>query len=143
MKGGAYGVRCAFLDSGIGFITSYRDPNLEATDRVYQGIPEYLRNYDADERDMMKYIIGTISDLDIPLTPRDWGDRSYAAYMTGTTQADKQKERDEILAADPEKIRGAAAMVEAVLSDGRICALGSEEKIGQSGNLFEHIKTLK
>ncbi len=143
VKGGAYGVRCAFLDSGIGFITSYRDPNLEATDRVYQGIPEYLRNYDADERDMMKYIIGTISDLDIPLTPRDWGDRSYAAYMTGTTQADKQKERDEILAADPEKIRRAAAMVEAVLSDGRICALGSEEKIGQSGNLFEHIKTLK
>lgn len=143
VKGGAYGVKCAFLDSGIGFLSSFRDPNLSETDQVYQGVPDYLRNYDADERDMMKYIIGTISSLDIPLTPRDQGDRSYAAYMTGTTQEDKQRERDEVLAADPAKVRETAAMVEAVLSDARICALGSEEKIGQSGKLFEHIRTLK
>lgn len=143
VKGGAYGVKCAFLDSGIGFLSSFRDPNLSETDQVYQGVPDYLRNYDADERDMMKYIIGTISSLDIPLTPRDQGDRSYAAYMTGTTQEDKQRERDEVLAADPAKVRETAAMVEAVLSDARICALGSEEKIGQSGKLFEHIRTLQ
>lgn len=143
VKGGAYGVKCAFLDSGIGFLSSFRDPNLSETDQVYQGVPDYLRNYDADERDMMKYIIGTISSLDIPLTPRDQGDRSYAAYMTGTTQEDKQRERDEVLAADPAKVRETAAMVEAVLSDARICALGSEEKIGQSGKLFDHIRTLK
>lgn len=91
----------------------------------------------------MKYIIGTISSLDIPLTPRDQGDRSYAAYMTGTTQEDKQRERDEVLDADPAKVRETAAMVEAILSDARICALGSEEKIGQSGKLFEHIRTLQ
>lgn len=143
VKGGAYGVKCAFMDSGIGFVTSFRDPNLEATDQVYEGIPAYLRNYEADERDMMKYIIGTISDLDIPLTPRDQGDRSYAAYMTGTIQEDKQRERDEVLATDPAKVREAAAMMEAVLSDGKICALGSEEKIEQSQELFEHIRTLK
>lgn len=143
VKGGAYGVKCAFLDSGIGFLSSFRDPNLSETDQVYQGVPDYLRNYDADERDMMKYIIGTISSLDIPLTPRDQGDRSYAAYMTGTTQEDKQRERDEVLDADPAKVRETAAMVEAILSDARICALGSEEKIGQSGKLFEHIRTLQ
>ena len=143
VKGGAYGVKCAFLDSGIGFLTSFRDPHLKATDRVYQGIPDYLRNYEADERDMMKYIIGTISDLDVPLTPRDQGDRSYAAYMTGMTQEIKQKERDEVLAADQEKVRETAAMVDAILSDGKICALGSEEKVGQSQELFGHIRTLK
>lgn len=142
VKGGAYGVKCAFLDSGIGFLSSYRDPNLSATDQVYRGVPDYLRSYEADERDMMKYIIGTISGLDVPLTPRDLGDRSYAAYMTGTTQEDKQRERDEVLAADPAKVREAAAMVDAVLSDGKICVLGSEEKIKQSEGLFDHIRTL-
>ena len=135
-------MKCAFLDSGIGFLSSYRDPNLSATDQVYRGVPDYLRNYEADERDMMKYIIGTISGLDVPLTPRDLGDRSYAAYMTGTTQEDKQRERDEVLTADPAKVREAAAMVDAVLSDRKICVLGSEEKIKQSEGLFDHIRTL-
>jgi hypothetical protein len=92
---------------------------------------------------MMKYIIGTISDMDIPLTPRGAGERSFAAYMTGVTFEDKQRERDEVLATDNEKIRMAAAMVEALLSDGKICVLGGEEKVQQAKELFGAVRTLK
>ncbi len=143
VKGGAYGVMCAFMDTGIGYMVSYRDPNLSETNNVYKGVPEYLRSFDVDERDMMKYIIGTISDMDIPLTPRGAGERSFAAYMTGVTFEDKQRERDEVLATDNEKIRMAAAMVEALLSDGKICVLGGEEKVQQAKELFGAVRTLK
>lgn len=143
VKGGAYGVMCAFLEEGIGYFTSYRDPNLAETNEVYKKIPEYLENFDADERDMMKYIIGTISDMDTPLTPRAKGERSYLAYKTGTTLEDKQKEREEVLSTDKEKIRAAASMIKAILSDEYICALGGEEKIKQAENLFESVRTLK
>ncbi|MBO5487111.1 MAG: insulinase family protein, partial [Eubacterium sp.] len=143
VKGGAYGVMCAFLTEGIGYMMSYRDPNLEETNEVYNKIPEYLENFDADERDMMKYIIGTISDMDTPLTPRAKGERSYLAYKTKTTKEQKQKERDEVLAADKEKIREAAAMIRAILSDGYICALGGEEKMKQAEELFETVRVLK
>ena len=143
VKGGAYGVMCAFLEEGIGYLTSYRDPNLSETNEVYEKLPEYLENFDADERDMMKYIIGTISDMDTPLTPRAKGERSYLAYKTGTTLEDKQRERDEVLSADKEKIRAAAGMIKAILSDGYICALGGEERIKQEENLFESVRTLK
>ena len=30
----------------------------------------YLKNFDEDERDMTKYVIGAISNLDTPRTPR-------------------------------------------------------------------------
>lgn len=143
VKGGAYGVMCAFLTEGIGYMMSYRDPNLEETNEVYNKIPEYLEHFDADERDMMKYIIGTISDMDTPLTPRGKGERSYLAYKTKTTIEQKQKERDEVLAADKEKIREAAAMIRAILSDGYICALGGEEKMKQAEKLFETVRVLK
>lgn len=143
VKGGAYGVMCGFLDNGRGYMVSYRDPNLAETNQVYEGVPQYLKNFDADERDMMKYIIGTVSELDTPLTPRAKGRRSYSAYLTGTTQEDVQKERDEVLGATAEKVKETAATVEAILSDGCICALGSEEKIQQAEDLFDTVRTLK
>lgn len=142
VKGGAYGVMCAFGDDGNGFMVSYRDPNLLETNEVYQGVPEYLAHFDADERDMMKYIIGTVSDLDTPLTPRAKGRRSGNAYLTGVTMEDVQRERDEVLAADADKIRGTAKTVEAVLSDGYVCALGSEAKIKEAASLFDTVRVL-
>lgn len=143
VKGGAYGVMCAFAEEGVGYLMSYRDPNLAETNEVYNHIPDYLDAFDADERDMMKYIIGTISDMDTPLTPRAKGERSYYAFMTETQFEEKQRERDEVLATDSAKIREAAAMIRAILSDGYICALGSEEKVEQCKELFDSVRTLK
>lgn len=142
VKGGAYGVMCAFGDDGNGYMVSYRDPNLLETNDVYKGIPEFLSGFEADEREMMKYIIGTVSDIDMPMTPKAKGRRSANAYMTGITFEDMQRERDEILAADAEKVREAAKTVEAVLSDGALCAIGSEAKIKQAEHLFDTIRVL-
>ena len=142
VKGGAYGVMCAFGDDGNGYMVSYRDPNLTETNQVYEGVPLYLQQFAVDEREMMKYIIGTISEMDTPLTPREKGRRSFHAYMTDMTMEDAQRERDEVLTADEEKIHEVAELVEAILADGYICALGSEEKIEQAEELFDTIKVL-
>ncbi|MCR5691855.1 MAG: insulinase family protein, partial [Eubacterium sp.] len=143
VKGGAYGVMCSFTPSGYGSLMSYRDPNLENTNEVYKKIPDYLDEFDADERDMMKYIIGTISDLDTPLTPRTKGARSYQAYQLGITLEEKQRERQEVLATDQAKVRQAAAMVRAVLEDEKICTIGGEEKVEAAADLFDHVRVLK
>ena len=91
VKGGAYGCMSSFGKSGDAYFVSYRDPNLEKTNQVYEGIPEYLENFTATERDMTKYIIGTISDLDMPLTPSTAGSRSLHAYISGITDEEVQR----------------------------------------------------
>ena len=142
VKGGAYGVMCAFTDMGNGYMVSYRDPNLAETNEVFEKVPDYLESFDADERDMMKYIIGTVSELDTPLTPRAEGRRSSQAWLTDITFEQIQKERDEVLSADCEQVREAAKMVSAVLSDGYICAIGSEGKVEDAKDLFNEIRVL-
>ena len=67
--GGAYGCMSNFGRSGTGCLVSYRDPKLAATDKIYEGIPEYLKNFSIDERDMTKYVIGAMSSVDTPLSP--------------------------------------------------------------------------
>ncbi|MBP3543558.1 MAG: insulinase family protein, partial [Lachnospiraceae bacterium] len=136
VKGGAYGCMSGFYRNGDSYFVSYRDPNLEKTNEVFEGIPEFVENFTVDERDMDKYIIGTISDIDQPLTPKAKAGRALSAYMTGLTYEKMQKEREEILAASQESIRALAPMLKAVIDDDIVCAVGNAEKIGES-ELFE------
>ncbi len=142
VKGGAYGCMNSYSRSGDMYFTSYRDPNLKNTLEIYKKAPEYIRNFDPDERDMTKYIIGTISDIDVPLTPRAKGSRSMSAYLSHDRLEFIQKERDEILSAGREDIRKLAPYVESMIEDGHICVLGGEETIEKEKELFDTTESL-
>lgn len=142
VKGGAYGCMSGFGRSGEGYFVSYRDPNLEETDKVYEGIVEYLENFQVDERDMTKYVIGTISALDTPLNPSGKGARGLSAYLSGVTNEMLQQERNEVLYAQTEDIRKLAGIVKAVLNTGSFCTIGNEEKIEACKELFVETKNL-
>ena len=142
VKGGAYGCMNTFLRSGESYFVSYRDPNLSDTLDVYDRIPEYIKSFSPDERDMTKYIIGTFSALDTPMNPEAKGSRSLSAYLEGITYEQIQKERNEILNAQPEDIRRLADLVEAVLKKDSICVIGNENMIKESAGLFESVEKL-
>lgn len=142
VKGGAYGCMNTFLRSGESYFVSYRDPNLSDTLDVYDRIPEYIKSFSPDERDMTKYIIGTFSALDTPMNPEAKGSRSLSAYLEGITYEQIQKERNEILNAQPKDIRRLADLVEAVLKKDSICVIGNENMIKESAGLFENVEKL-
>ena len=142
VKGGAYGCMCAFGRSGDSYFVSYRDPNLEKTIEAYQGASAFVRNFHADERTMTKFIIGAVSEIDMPLTPALKGARSLTAYMTHMTLEETQRERDELLEATPEKIRGLADYLDAFLSYDCLCVVGNEDKIRERKDMFLRLEHL-
>ena len=142
VKGGAYGCMSGFTRRGDGYFVSYRDPNLTKTNQVYEGIPSYLENFQVDEKEMTKYIIGTFSGVDAPLTPAGKTGRSATAWLTGITEEMLQKEREEILNATPEDIRNLSGIVKAVLADDVLCVIGNEEKLKEEKELFMELKNL-
>ncbi len=143
VKGGAYGCMCGFSSvTGNGYFTSYRDPNLKETNEIFEKAVEYVRNFTAEERDLTKYIIGTISGIDTPRTPSMKGNISMSLYLSGTTWEDKQRERNEILNVTQEDIRGLSGIIKAILDGGNICVIGNENKIEANKDLFLEVKTL-
>ena len=142
VKGGAYGCMSSFGRSGEGYMVSYRDPNMAKTNEIYEGIPDYLRSFTIDERDMTKYVIGTISDVDTPLTPSLKGSRNLSAYLSGVTDEMIQREREEILDVTQEDIRNLADIVQAVLDTGALCVIGNDEQIKADRAMFGEIKNL-
>ncbi len=142
VKGGAYGCMCGFSKSGECYFVSYRDPNLGKTNAVFEKAAENIRGFEADERTMTQYIIGAVSDLDIPMNPAALGLFSLSAYMTGVTQEMLQQERDELLATTKEDIRALAEYIDAFISDDYLCVVGNAEKIKEEADLFMHVENL-
>jgi len=142
VKGGAYGCMCGFGRNGSAYFVSYRDPNLGQTIDVYERAADFIANYDANERTMTQYIIGTFSNLDIPLTASGKGRRSKEAYMRGITFDMLQKERDEVLGVLPEDIRGLAKYIRAFMEEEFLCVVGNEQKIQEEADKFMKIENL-
>ncbi|MCM1039563.1 MAG: insulinase family protein [Ruminococcus sp.] len=142
VKGGAYGCMCSFGKSGESYFVSYRDPNLEQTIDVYEKAAEYVKHFEADERTMTQYIIGAVSELDMPMTPSAKGTYSLTGYMTHYTDGQVQKERDELLAADEKTIRSLAEYIDAFMDADCLCVVGNEEKIKGQQELFGKIEYL-
>lgn len=142
VKGGAYGCMSNFNRIGEGYLISYRDPNLKKTMEVYEGVVDYLKNFDVSDRDMNKFIIGTISNIDRPMNPSAKGSRSMNLYMNRVTEEMIRQERVQILDADQADIRALAKVLEAMLSEHSLCVIGSEEKIEENRDMFMEVKTL-
>ncbi len=136
VKGGAYGCMSNFNRIGEGYFVSYRDPHLERTFKVYDGVVDYLKDFTVSERDMTKYIIGTMSNIDQPMTPATKGERSMNLYMNKVSAEMIQEERNQILDATQEDIRALHRVAEAVLEADQLCVIGGEEKIEENKELF-------
>lgn len=142
VQGGAYGAFANFYDDGNMIFCSYRDPNLLETLDVYKELPQYLRDFTLTDREMRKYIIGTMSSLDLPMTPALRGPRAMGMYFSGAKLEDKVEFRKQVIACKPEDIVALADVVEPVLKDNHICSMGNEQKIKDSGNVFDNIVSL-
>jgi Zn-dependent M16 (insulinase) family peptidase len=129
--------------SGDLYFGSYRDPKLKKTFEAYQGVIDYIKNLDLSKRELEKYIIGTISSKDVPLSASVKGEIADNFYFSGVTTEDLQAERDEILETSLEQLKSYAEMVDAVLSKNAICVLGSEEAITEEKELFKETRYIK
>ncbi|HLP48638.1 MAG TPA: insulinase family protein, partial [Candidatus Kapabacteria bacterium] len=142
IMGGAYG---GFSDSdpnGQVFFSSTRDPNLKETLDNYNAIPGYLDKLQLTDKEMTRFIIGTISTLDNPLTTYEKGDRALRYYFEKTKPGDLQQERDEVLNVSLADIKAMKKMIVDILGQKAFCVYGSEEKINSQKEIFGKIEKL-
>ncbi len=137
IQGGAYGAMINFSRNGNMFMGSYRDPNLSETYKVYDQTVDYLNAFKDGEREMQKYIIGTIGDLDHPMTPSMKGETAASHYIANLTQEEIQQQRDDVLSVTAEDIRNFAKMIQDLMSTNCYSVIGSAGKIEQDKELFK------
>ena len=142
VKGGAYGCYSKFDRNWDSAFSSYRDPKLMETNEVYESVTEFVAGFNADEKEVTKYVIGAVGGADIPLTPFADGERSFNAYMSGITEDDIRKTRKEMIGTTAEDLRNMAKYVKAVLDEKIMVVIGSEAKIKESSDKIDEVSSL-
>ena len=143
VKGGAYGQSCGFSPvTGQVTFSSYRDPQLRATDEVYRKTGDFVRALAPDEKELTKLIIGTFASIDEPQTPRQRAAASMGAYLSGRTWEDVQREREEALDVTVEAMQAQADMIDAVTAQGYVCTIGNEAKLRECADMFDNLVSL-
>jgi len=140
--GGAYGCMSSYAKNGDAAFVTYRDPNLKNSIDVFEKAADYLRDFNADDRTILQYIIGAVSDLDTPKTPSGKGTYGLTAYLCKAKMENIQRNRDELLGTNKDTIRELAKYVDAFMSDECLCVIGSSEKIDESRELFDKVEQL-
>jgi hypothetical protein len=141
--GGAYGGFSTISKNGTIYLASYRDPNLKETLDNYKGTIDYLAKFEADSTDMTRYIIGTISNLDYPLTPSEKGEQAFRWHFEKVTPEEIQADRDAVLQTNAEDIRTMKEAVAKILDQQVYCVYGNDEKIKTNKTLFKDLVKLQ
>lgn len=142
VQNGAYGCFCDFRRSGNMFFASYRDPNIKETLTIYKEVVDYVANINLSERELVQYLIGTISQLDFPYTPASEGKTAQVYHLVGVKQEEQQASRDELFATTNETLRSFAPMLKACLEQNMYCVFGSPQKVDEAKDLFTEFTTI-
>jgi hypothetical protein len=130
VQGGAYGGFSAFDSiSGVFSFLSYRDPNLAATLATYDTTGQFLREVALDATALERAIIATIGDLDSYQLPDARGFSALVRQLIGTSDAERQRIRDEVLGTTVADFRAFADQMDVVRDTGQVVILGSESAL--------------
>lgn len=136
VTGGAYGCGANFSRTGEMTLRTFRDPNLKRSLEVFKKLESYLENFEADDEEMTKYVIGAVSTVDTPLTASLYDSVCMQAYMNGITLEMRQKNRDELLDTTAEDIRMLLPYIKNALKPDCICVVGSESVVERDKAAF-------
>ena len=139
VQGGAYGATARFEVNGLMAFASYRDPQLLKSLEAYKELPGWLRTLEIPARELDKYVIGTISSQDTPLTNSMRLDQAGTLYLKEFPKEKRQRIRDEILDVSNEDLRALGKVVKDTLDEGLLCVVGGKQPIEANSSLFQKI----
>ena len=125
VAGGAYGAFCSLERvSGTLVCTSYRDPNVDRTLGVYDGLAEWLRKSPPSRAQIEQAIVGAVGATDTYLLPDARGAKALAWHLAGSTPEMRQATREQMLSATASDFANFADNLDAFAQSGDICVLG-------------------
>ena len=139
IQGGAYGATARFEINGLAAFASYRDPQLFKSLEAYKELPQWLRSVEFSKRELDKYVIGTISGMDTPLTNSMKLEQATTYYLKGFSDELRQRIRNEVLDVTNADLQALGKVVEDLLQDGYICVVGGKQPIEENKELFNKI----
>ena len=139
VQGGAYGGMSSF-DSTLGLFSflSYRDPHIVETLQIFKDAQDFYSRNEISSEEMKKAIISTIGMLDKPLDPAGRGHVALIRSFAGISDEMRQKFRDNILSATPQKLKNTLAdYFSRAAKSAAVAVYSAPEKLNEANQRLE------
>lgn len=142
VHGGAYGCSLKTMPYGLIGFTSYRDPEVEKTNEVYENVIEYIDSFNCDDDELLKYKIGAIGSLDSVLHPSAKGFKAINGYLAHSSYDIECRLRKELINTTNDDIKALSKCFKEALEYNDICVIGNKKKIEEAHDLFTNVRNL-
>lgn len=142
VQGGAYGAFNVQTRDGDFIFCSYRDPNIKETLNTYNNSGAFVQTLDLDNRELTKAIIGTFSELDRPLSPKDSGEVAFTRYFIDINIEDIIKERRDIITTTLNDLQHLSSYLSTTMNKNYYCVIGNKVTLEKNKALFSSLKTV-
>ena len=140
VKGGAYGCSLSIGKNGDVSLGSYRDPNVKNTYDVYDNLTTYLKNFKVSKEIFNSYIIGTMSNFDVPASTPSFINEWDINYLLNVSKKDKENLKKQVLKTKIDDINSCHEIFEKFKETSSKYTIGNSSKI--SNYQFDKVKSL-
>ena len=139
VQGGAYGAGFGSRDDGTIFYYSFRDPQPGRSLGIFEKSAEFIRNFCAQEEDLTRMILGSVSNADPLLNTRGRIGMAETMYFKGTTHEDQCRMIRELISTTPADLLGLADILEASVADNAVCVVAGQSLLDTCGDQLSGI----
>ncbi|MEI6972509.1 MAG: insulinase family protein, partial [bacterium] len=130
-KGNAYGASCRY-DSigGLLYLTTFRDPHVARTIRIFDGLTDYVRGIKWTKSDIDRSIIGVAKADERPIRPESATHMALHRHLGGITRELREDRHARLCRAGPSEVRRALLdALESGRENSAVCAISSRGKL--------------
>ena len=142
VHGGAYGCMLQTTTNGVIGFTSYRDPEIARTNKVYEEVVDYIKNLNPSDEDLLKYKIGAIGSLESVLHVSVKGDLAQSQYLQDITYEQLALQRKQVIEATKEDLINLAPLFVEALEMNNLCVIGNANKVEANKEMFKEVNGL-
>ncbi len=130
-KGGAYGGFSMYQsENGLFYFGSYRDPHIENTLAVYDGVLSFMETGHYNEDDIKEAILQVCADIDHPDPPQNAARKDFYRRLTGLSDDMRRQFKQKLLTVDMEAVKNTARRYFAKKNTpSGVAVISSEEKL--------------
>ncbi|MBO4452661.1 MAG: hypothetical protein J5793_01880, partial [Clostridia bacterium] len=137
VQGGAYGCGFRAREDGDVFCYSYRDPKPGNSLSVYDRAKDFIKEFCKDEKDLTRYILGAVADIDPLLNEEQKLAVAEGRFFKGRTYADVCRVYTELLSTTSNDVLGLCDILEDLANDEVYCVAAGEALLDACGEQIE------
>ena len=142
VQGGAYGCGFEARENGELFYYTFRDPQPAHSLGVFDGAAAFIRSFCAQQPDLTRYILGSVSELDPLRNSEQKITLAERLYFRGKTQEDLNRAYRELLHTSREDLLAQCELLEDVKEKGKTCVVAGQAQIDACGGQLQEILKL-